>query len=114
MKGEDVVLQLNPEGGFVVGSTNDLDPGMLSSALAIRDRSESLPPQVRRLLAAIDRGDPAFGVTDAPLPDGAVAVVIRDGNQDPSRLVLVDGAATNDWILTLAPYARGSALRRSR
>jgi hypothetical protein len=99
---EDVVLKLEPRGQVVVGSVHEMDRASLERARAIQARDPSLPAHVRRLLAAMDRGDPAMGFTSARMPESEVAVVVRDPGADPARVALLSEASASDRTVELA------------
>lgn len=63
------------------------------------------PQSIRRWHASVSRGRPAVLLADAPLPEGAVARVVRDPAAPEPRLIVVSREGLDDELLALALHA---------
>lgn len=77
----------------------------LKMTVSLRPTSESdanESDETKRWLASVRRGRPAVLVAADPLPDGAVAQVIRDPAAEHPRLIVVSRGEVDDEVLALA------------
>ena len=78
--------------------------GLKMRLKALKDLPPDTPELLRRWHMSAHRGRPPIAVVDTPLPDGAVAKVVRDPASETPRLIVVSRQNVDDEALLLGQF----------